>query len=117
MLSLASLSRHACRPVVSDHPLEFPEAEAPRPPAPRSHYHPLAHRDLAGDVVAYLDSLRRQVPSRIVLIWDSSPIHHSHTLEEFLADGTAQHLHLERLPVVRPGAETGGGRLAPAQRG
>jgi transposase len=56
----------------------------------------------SGDVVAFLDHLLREVPGRLVLIWDGSPIHRSHTIKEFLANGAAQRLHLERLPAYAP---------------
>ena len=54
------------------------------------------------DVVAFLEHLLREVPGRMVLIWDGSPIHRSHTIQEFLASGAAQRLHLERLPAYAP---------------
>ena len=54
------------------------------------------------DVVAFLEHLLREVPGRMVLIWDGSPIHRSHTIQEFLANGAAQRLHLERLPAYAP---------------
>ena len=56
----------------------------------------------AADVVTFLEHLRREVPGRIVIIWDGSPIHRSHTLQEFLANGAAPRLHLERLPAYAP---------------
>jgi transposase len=54
------------------------------------------------DVVAFLEHLRREVPGRMVLIWDGSPIHRSHTIQAFLANGAAPRLHLERLPAYAP---------------
>ena len=54
------------------------------------------------DVVAFLEHLLREVPGRMVIIWDGSPIHRSHTIKEFLAHGAAQRLHLERLPAYAP---------------
>jgi transposase len=56
----------------------------------------------SGDVVAFLEHLLREVPGRMVLIWDGSPIHRSPTIQEFLANGAAQRLHLERLPAYAP---------------
>ena len=56
----------------------------------------------AADVVMVLEPLRREVPGRMVLIWDGSPIHRSHTIKEFLAKGAAQRIHLERLPAYAP---------------
>jgi transposase len=53
-------------------------------------------------VVAFLDHLLREVPGRRVIVWDGSPIHRRHTMKEFLANGAAQRLHLERLPADAP---------------
>jgi transposase len=54
------------------------------------------------DVVAFLEHILREVPGRLVIIWDGSPIHRSHVIKEFLANGAAQRLHLERLPAYAP---------------
>jgi transposase len=54
------------------------------------------------DVIAFLEHLLREVTGRMVIIWDGSPIHRSHTVKEFLANGAAQRLHLERLPAYAP---------------
>jgi hypothetical protein len=51
------------------------------------------------DVIAFLEHLLREVPGRMVLIWDGSPIHRSHAIKGFLASGAAQRIHLERLPA------------------
>ncbi len=56
----------------------------------------------SADVVAFLEHLLREVPGRMVVIWDGSPIHRSQTIKEFLANGAAQRLHLERLPAYAP---------------
>ena len=52
--------------------------------------------------MAFLEHLLREVPGRMVIIWDGSPIHRSHTIKEFLANGASQRLHLERLPAYAP---------------
>jgi transposase len=54
------------------------------------------------EVIAFLEHLLREVPGRLVIIWDGSPIHRSHVIKEFLANGAAQRLHLERLPAYAP---------------
>ena len=46
--------------------------------------------------------LLRAVPGRMVIIWDGSPIHCSHTVREFLAHGAAQLLQVESLPAYAP---------------
>jgi transposase len=56
----------------------------------------------SADVVAFLEHLLREVPGRMVLIWDGALIHRSHTIKEFLANGAAQRLHLERLSAYAP---------------
>jgi transposase len=55
----------------------------------------------AVDVVA-LEHLLREVSGRMVIIGDGSPIHRSHTLKAFLANGALPRLHLERLPAYAP---------------
>jgi transposase len=54
------------------------------------------------DVIAFLEHLLREVQGRMVIIWDGSPSHRSRTVKEFLANGAAQRLHLERLPAYAP---------------
>jgi transposase len=61
------------------------------------------------DVVAFLEHLLREVPGQMVVIWDGAPIHRSHTIREFLANGAAQRLHLERLPAYAPELNPGEG--------
>jgi transposase len=54
------------------------------------------------DVVAFLEHVLREVPGRLVLSWDGAPIHRSHVIQVFLANGAAQRLHVERLPADAP---------------
>lgn len=61
------------------------------------------------DVVAFLEHLLREVPGRIVIIWDGAPIHRSHTIREFLTNGASPRLHLERLPAYAPELNPGEG--------
>jgi transposase len=51
------------------------------------------------DVVAFLEHLLREIPGRLVMIWDGAPIHRSRVIKDFLANGAAQRVHLERLPA------------------
>jgi transposase len=64
------------------------------------------------DVVAFLEHLRREVPGPMVVIRDGAPIHRSHTIQEFLANGAAQRRHLERLPAYAPELNPGEGLWA-----
>ena len=52
----------------------------------------------SADVVAVLEHLLREVPGRMVIIWDGAPIHRSQVIRDFLANGASQRIHLERLP-------------------
>ena len=38
----------------------------------------------------------------MVITWDGAPIHRSQVITEFLANGAAQRLHVERLPAYAP---------------
>jgi transposase len=44
-----------------------------------------------------------------VIIWDGAPIHRSHLIQAFLADGAWQRLHAERLPAYAPDLNPGEG--------
>ena len=56
----------------------------------------------AQDVVAFLRLLLRQLPGKLLVIWDGSPIHRAKVIKEFLAAGAAKRIHLERLPGYAP---------------
>jgi hypothetical protein len=47
----------------------------------------------SADVVAFLPPLRREVPDRMVIIWDGAPMHRSRVVHDFLALGGAERLH------------------------
>lgn len=53
-------------------------------------------------VVSFLMHLLEHIPGKLLVIWDGAPIHHGHALRDFLADGAAARLHLERLPGYAP---------------
>ncbi len=38
----------------------------------------------------------------MVIIWDGAPIHRSHLIQDFLANGAAERVHVERLPAYAP---------------
>jgi transposase len=61
------------------------------------------------DVVAFLEHLLREVPGRMVVIWDGAPIHRRHVIKTFLVNGAAQRLHVERLPAYAPELNPGEG--------
>jgi hypothetical protein len=72
-------------------------------------FHSQDHPINAADVVGCLEHLLHEVPGRIVIIWDGAPIHRSPVIQQFLARGAAQRLHLERLPAYAPELNPGEG--------
>ncbi len=54
------------------------------------------------DVVRFLKHALRQVPGKLLVIWDGSPIHRGQVVKDFLASGAASRLQLERLPGYAP---------------
>jgi len=53
-------------------------------------------------IVRFLHHLLRHIPGKLLLIWDDLPAHHGPAVREFLAQGGAQRIHLERLPGYAP---------------
>lgn len=66
----------------------------------------------SADVVAFLEHLRREVPGRLIVIWDGAPIHRSRVITAFLANGARQRRHVERLPAYAPDLNPGEGLWA-----
>jgi transposase len=54
------------------------------------------------DIVCFLKHLLRQIPGKLLVIWDGSPTHRGQAVKNFLAGGAAKRLHLERLPGYAP---------------
>jgi transposase len=54
------------------------------------------------DVVRFLKHLMRQIPGKLLVVWDGSPIHRGGALKDFLASGEASRLQLEQLPGYAP---------------
>jgi transposase len=54
------------------------------------------------DVVRFLKHLMRQIPGKLLIIWDGSPIHRGGAVKEFLAGGAASRVRLEQLPGYAP---------------
>jgi transposase len=78
-------------------------------PEGKPYFHSHDHPINADDVIGFLKHLLREVPGRIVLIWDGAPIHRSQILRDFLTNSAAQRLHLERLPAYAPELNPGEG--------
>lgn len=56
----------------------------------------------AKGIVAFLQALLEQVEGHLTVIWDGAPIHRSRVIKDFLREGAAKRLHLERLPGYAP---------------
>jgi transposase len=54
------------------------------------------------DSVQFLKHLYSQVARNLLVIWDGSPIHRNVEVKDYLANGAAKHIHLERLPAYAP---------------
>jgi len=57
--------------------------------------------DSAG-VIGFLEQLLAQVDGQMVIVWDGAPIHRSKAIKQYLAEGAAARIHLERLPGYAP---------------
>jgi transposase len=78
-------------------------------PAGTLSFHCQDHSFNSEDVVTFLEHLLREVPGRMVLIWDGAPMHRRQIIKDFLAEGAAQRLHLARLPAYAPELNPGEG--------
>jgi transposase len=54
------------------------------------------------DVVRFLKHLLRQIPGKLLVVWDGSPIHRGGAVKDFLASGASSRLQLEQLPGYAP---------------
>lgn len=54
------------------------------------------------DVVRFLGHALRQIPGKLLIIWDGSPIHRSQVVKKFLKGGASSRLKLEQLPGYAP---------------
>lgn len=54
------------------------------------------------DIVRFLRHLLRHVPGKLLIIWDGLPAHHGYAVRDFLRQGAARRIHLERLPGYAP---------------
>jgi transposase len=53
-------------------------------------------------VVAFLQHILRQVPGKVLVVWDGAPIHRCKQVKRFLAEGAAKRLKLLSLPGYAP---------------
>jgi transposase len=54
------------------------------------------------DSVHFLTHVHSQTDRKLLVIWDGSPIHRNAEVRDFLTNGAAKHIHLERLPAYAP---------------
>lgn len=52
--------------------------------------------------VCFLQHVQRQLGTKLLVIWDGSPIHRSAKVKAFLSEGAARSIHLEPLPPYAP---------------
>ena len=55
-----------------------------------------------GDVVHFLCHLLRQIPGKLLILWDNSPIHKNEAIRRLLATDKEQDLWLEAFPTYAP---------------
>lgn len=53
-------------------------------------------------VVDFLQHLLRHLPGKLLIIWDGASIHRCEAVKRMLAAGSAERIHLERLPGYAP---------------
>ncbi len=56
----------------------------------------------SAQVIRFLRHLLRHIPGKLLIVWDGAPIHRSKAIREFLSDGAAARIHLERFPGYAP---------------
>jgi transposase len=53
-------------------------------------------------IVGFLQHLLRQLPGKVILLWDGATIHRCGEVKAFLSEGGARRLRLVRLPAYAP---------------
>jgi transposase len=53
-------------------------------------------------IVRFLKHLLRLIHGKLLIIWDGLPAHHGQAVKDFLCQGAAQRIHLQRLPGYAP---------------
>jgi transposase len=54
------------------------------------------------DIVRFLKHLLRHIPGKLLVLWDSAPIHRGQPVKDCPAQGGAQRIRLEQLPGCAP---------------
>ena len=60
------------------------------------------HSYKSPDVIRFLEQLLAAIPGKLLVIWDGAPIHRSRKVKDWLCQGAAQRIQLERLPGYAP---------------
>ena len=61
-----------------------------------------AHSYKGPDVIRFLEQLLREIPGKLLLIWDGAPVHCSRAAKEWLSQGASRRIRLEQLPGYAP---------------
>jgi len=56
----------------------------------------------SSNVIDFLRELQEQIDQKMTIIWDGAGVHRSNAIKEFLSNGAAEQIHLERLPAYAP---------------
>jgi transposase len=56
----------------------------------------------SADCVRFLQHLLRQIPGKILVLWDGASIHRGQAIKDFLATEEGKRVHLETLPAYAP---------------
>ncbi len=56
----------------------------------------------SAEVIRFLKHLLHHIPGKLLIVWDGAPIHRSKVIKQFLSDGAAARIHLERFPGYAP---------------
>lgn len=69
---------------------------------PKLYFRVHEHAITSVEVVAFLRHLLRHIRGKLMIVWDGAPIHRSRVVKQFLTDGAAARIHLERFPGYAP---------------
>ncbi len=56
----------------------------------------------SAEVIRFLKHLMHHIPGKLLIVWDGAPIHRSKAIKQFLREGAAARIHLERFPGYAP---------------
>lgn len=56
----------------------------------------------SADVASFLAHLLEEIPGKLLVLWDGGSIHWGQQVHDFLTQGAARRIHLERFPAYAP---------------